>query len=138
MHVALEERIVVSLSTKNIKQVIDEHAFSECRNSSNITFRSSLLHQHVDIMLTLDGRTRSTHTHVHERICPQKFCRMHVNLQTIQHYLLAGERVVLLDIFKKCSCCHHGHASYVRVLFFLILMFTNACSSPGSVTLALS
>ena len=138
MHVALQEQIVVSLSTKNIKQMIVEHAFSECRNSSNIMFRSSLLHQHVDIMLTLDGRTRSTHTHVRESICLQKFCRMHVNLQTIQHYLMAGERVVLLDIFKKCSCCHHGHASYVRVLFFLRLMFTNACSCRGSVALALS
>ena len=123
MHVALQERIFVSLLMTNIKQMIVEHAFSECRNSSNIMVRSSLLHQHLDIMLTLDGRTPSTHSLVHERICLQKFCPMHVNLQTIQHYLLAGERVLLLDIFQKmfmlsswsCFTCSRALLSHTNV-----------------------
>ena len=68
MHVALQVRIAVSLSQKNIKQMIVQHAFSGCRTSSNIMFRSSLLYHHVDIMFSRDGHTCSTHTHVRGRI----------------------------------------------------------------------
>ena len=104
MHVALQVRIVVSLSQKNIKQMIVQHAFSGCRTSSNIMFRSSLLYHHVDIMVSLDGHTCSTHTHVRGRIV----CRSSVaSTLTSNQFSITWWRVSglsCLTFSKNVSC----------------------------------
>ena len=104
MHVALQVRIAVSLSQKNIKQMIVQHAFSGCRTLSNIMFRSSLLYHHVDIMFSLDGHTCSTHTHVRGRIV----CRSSVaSTLTSNQFSSTGWRVSGLSCvtFAKNVAC---------------------------------
>ena len=48
-------------------------------------------------------------------------------LRTIKHSLMAGWRVLLLDIFKKCSCCDRSFLRFSRALLLLMFAKTWLC-----------
>ena len=63
----------------------------------------------VVIVVILDIFARAAHTDARAHILMHRLCRISVNLRTIRHALLAGSRVVMLEIFK------HVHVTIVII-----------------------